>query len=93
MDDYIITANWKELLEDTSIAMKRHLHNAKKDIDEEFGEGYARENPTLVAAYIQSASLDFSTATKSKVLSYGVFNISSSLSDISNAIKDLEFNN
>lgn len=39
-----------------------YLVRAKSDIDEVFGEGYAKKNPCLVAAYMQVACADFSTA-------------------------------
>lgn len=38
------------------IAVHTYLAQAKRVIDEEFGEGYAKANPTLVAAFIQAAT-------------------------------------
>ena len=36
----------------------RHLGAAKEAIDAAFGAGYAAANPALVAAYLQSASIE-----------------------------------
>ena len=40
-----------------------HLHAAITGIDAELGEGYARSNPTLAAAYMLTAALDFGVVT------------------------------
>jgi len=35
-----------------------HLKRAVEAIDAQFGDGYAAENPTLVASFLQSASIE-----------------------------------
>lgn len=34
------------------------MSSAVKDIDTIFGEGYAKKNPALIAAYVQAAAID-----------------------------------
>jgi hypothetical protein len=41
----------------------RHLSDAIEAIDAAFGPGYARDNPALVAAMIQSATIERAVAT------------------------------
>jgi len=48
------------------------MNHAKADIDKIFGDGFARANPTLVAAYMQTAALDFAA-------SFGLQRISESI--------------
>lgn len=40
-----------------------YLAEATRAIDAEFGEGYARDNPALVAALVQSATIDAAIST------------------------------
>lgn len=58
-------------------AMTAHdyMLHAKEDIDKIFGEGFAAKNPSLVAAYMQTAALDFATM-------FGLQNVSESLDGI-----------
>ena len=41
----------------------RHLAEATRAIDAQFGEGYARDNPDLVASLVQSATIESAVAT------------------------------
>lgn len=41
----------------------RHLSDAIKAIDAAFGPGYARDNPALVAALVQSATIEAAVTT------------------------------
>lgn len=39
-----------------------YMREAVKHIDNYFGDGYAKQNPALVAAFIQASAQDFHTA-------------------------------
>lgn len=39
-----------------------HLLQCRKILDEQFGEGYAEQNPQLLAAMIQASAQDFHSA-------------------------------
>jgi hypothetical protein len=41
----------------------RHLAEAARAIDAQFGEGYARDHPDLVASLVQSATIEAAVAT------------------------------
>jgi hypothetical protein len=45
-----------------------YLVNAVRDIDGLFGKGYAKANPSLVAAFMQVAAADFAAAIISKAI-------------------------
>ena len=40
-----------------------YLADAARAIDAQFGDGYARDNPALVAAMVQSATIDAAVST------------------------------
>jgi len=46
------------LMRQAGITAHYWLGNAISDIDELMGDGYAKKNPELVSAYMQSAGLD-----------------------------------
>ena len=41
----------------------RHLAEAARAIDAQFGEGYARDHPDLVASLVQSATIETAVST------------------------------
>ncbi|SFO00607.1 hypothetical protein SAMN04487859_11314 [Roseovarius lutimaris] len=47
----------------TTPQITRHLPEAARAIDAQFGEGYAREHPDLVASLVQSATIEAAVAT------------------------------
>ena len=53
-----------------SMAAADYFGRARREIDEEFGEGYAKEHPELVAAFMQVAAMDFATAMLTKAIMY-----------------------
>lgn len=57
-------------------------------IDKHFGDGYAAKNPTLVAAFMQTAAADMGAATLAKVQGAALQEIAESLRDIGRALED-----
>jgi len=51
-----IEADWKKIMEDGSDTALFHMGSAIASIDKKFGEGYAKEHPELVAAFMNTAS-------------------------------------
>lgn len=45
-----------------------YLAEAIKDIDREFGEGYAKKNPALVAAYMNTCALDYGASCLTRAI-------------------------
>ena len=62
-----VTADWHTLLKQAPMTAHDYMHSAISDIDKMFGEGFAKKNPDLVAAYMQVCAKDFATASFCKV--------------------------
>lgn len=60
----MITADYTTLLRQSSMTAGQWLDDAVRELDKKFGEGYAKENPQLVAAFMNVAALDFTTSVR-----------------------------
>lgn len=58
-----ITASWETLLEQSTYTGSTYLDAAIKQLDEQFGEGYAKANPVLINGVMQMMSNDFVAST------------------------------
>lgn len=54
-----IMATYETLVAQASKTASEYLREAAASIDEMFGEGYSKEHPELVGAFMQTAALDF----------------------------------
>lgn len=57
----VISASADTLVGQASRTAAQYLQEAVRSIDAEFGDGFAKKNPQLVAAMINAASKDFHT--------------------------------
>lgn len=57
-----IEADWTTLVLQSPETVNDYLIQAVSSIDNKFGDGYAANNPVLVAAFLQSCSADFRSA-------------------------------
>lgn len=64
-----------ELMGQSMMTAHDYMNHAGIDIDAMFGDGFARANPSLVAAYMQTAALDFAAT-------FGLQSISTALDRI-----------
>ena len=67
----------------------RHLTDAIAAIDGAFGEGYAAENPTLVAAFLQSASLETAILSGEATVSFLDTRVEKSTERVCKAMENL----
>lgn len=51
--------NASDLMEKAHMTAYEYMRHAKLDVDAQFGDGYAAAHPELVAAYMQTAALDY----------------------------------
>lgn len=58
----------KALMDQATYTSQHYLYRAVRDIDVEFGVGYAKANPMLVSAYMQTCARDFQAMTLLKAL-------------------------
>lgn len=63
-----ITATPQQLYGDGRYVAELALEDAVRVIDRTFGEGYAAENPALVGAYVQAATVAGAMANQNQVL-------------------------
>ena len=57
-----ITADTETLFRQALMTAHDYMLKAIHDIDELLGKGYAKQHPELIAAYMQTAAIDFGTA-------------------------------
>jgi hypothetical protein len=62
MPDTRVEASFEKLTEDAARTAGVYLRRAIENIDSQFGKGYAKSNPLLVAAMIQASAADFQAA-------------------------------
>jgi hypothetical protein len=86
MADHRIEASFDVLMEQAGGTATSYMHVAASAIDARFGEGYARKNPLLVAAFMQSATLDFVNASRSAVMQELVSTLGYSLDAIAQSL-------
>ncbi|MDM0046928.1 hypothetical protein QTH91_20725 [Variovorax dokdonensis] len=65
-----------------------YLVKAQRRIDKVFGEGYAANNPALVAAFMQVCATEMGTALSGKVMGAALREIANSLDEIAGALRD-----
>ena len=63
-----ISSSYDDLFKQSMNSADEYLFCAKKAIDKTFGDGYAKDHPDLVAAYMKEASIYFSMASLQKTL-------------------------
>jgi hypothetical protein len=61
-----------------------YFHRAIKTIDDEFGHGYAKQHPELIAAFIRTAAADYQATLSAQ----SVQSIETSVEELANAIRD-----
>jgi hypothetical protein len=61
-----ITANAETLMRQASMTATEYMIEAVKEIDNLFGDGFAKKNPRLVGDFMKVASKDFQTSITCK---------------------------
>lgn len=64
------------------------LQQSVEQIDATFGDGYAKKNPALVAAFIQAAAMDQITAHLANTVCQRLVDIAGSVSALAEAVVD-----
>lgn len=57
-----VTADADALLRQASKMTSEHMRNAARDIDEQFGPGFAVRHPTVLTAFMHAAATNLQTA-------------------------------
>jgi len=78
LDTHCIEAGNETLLRQAPMTAHDYMMKAISDIDELLGKGYAKQHPELIAAYMQTASIDFGAA----VIARAIESVASALDNI-----------
>lgn len=71
-----MAANAQTLMNQAPMTADKYLGDVVRSIDERFGDGFAKANPTLVAAMLQTCAMDFAACM-----------LSNSLTDVADTIE------
>ncbi|MGA9267877.1 MAG: hypothetical protein WBV79_15700 [Rhodomicrobium sp.] len=83
----VIAADAETLMRQAYKTAAEYLNAAVREIDAEFGEGYAAKHPELVAAFMQTAAHDYRSASVSKYIGGTLSRIADSLTRVADAIR------
>lgn len=88
-----ITASPETLLHQACLTAAGYMSSAVEAIDSQFGQGFAKANPALVAAFMAAAGQDFHTAisvAQAQRIEGAVGAISDSLDRVARAIGEMD---
>lgn len=83
----LIDAGWVKLSEDSFDQSLLNFKKAIKVIDKEFGTGYARENPELISAFMQSSAIEYNGV----IIAACLQQLNEGYDDLKNAVDRLAF--
>lgn len=86
--DEMITADFGTLFDQSWKSAADYLAHSHEEIDVRFGEGYAKKNPQLVAAFIQAANSDFVSAVNLKVVQAMAARLADSISELADSLRE-----
>lgn len=75
----MITADATTLMRQASMTAQVYLKEAVECIDTEFGEGYAKDHPDLVAEFMHVSGQDFNNAILCQVICEAAENIATAV--------------
>ena len=84
-----IDASAETLMRQAGYTAEEYMSAAIKSIDETFGKGYAKKNPVLVAAFMQTAAADLAAAYNHSAAQIIAEAISNSLDELNSGIANV----
>jgi hypothetical protein len=70
----LVSADADTLVRQASMTAAEYLDNGIRYIDDAFGDGYAKQHPELVAAFIRASAQDFHTAIMAQAIENAIGN-------------------
>ena len=67
MNSNYVTGSFDTIIRQASLTAEEYMRAAVSSIDEQFGNGFAKANPVLVAAFMNAAALDGAAMVQAKV--------------------------
>jgi hypothetical protein len=74
-----ITATGDGLLEQSSATADLHFARAVTCIDDTFGDGFAKQNPDLIAAFMRTAVADLASAVIARAIEASALELASAV--------------
>ncbi len=87
MNSDFVTASFEELLSQATDTTATYMRRAQREIDDQFGDGYAAKHPELIVAFMQTAASDFNTASTAKVFGAAMLSVAEGLSEIADKLE------
>jgi hypothetical protein len=89
-----ISADFDTLTAQAPLIASRYLAEAVRHIDEQFGENYAEENPTLAGAFVVACAIECTVPTLAQQIRYGFTEVATEIScndvsDVAEALRSL----
>jgi hypothetical protein len=81
-----ITADATDLMRQASMTAESYMNKAVDCIDQTFGDGYAKQHPDLVAAFMKVSSEDFSIGVLGAVIQDASDQIAGTLQEVAEMI-------
>ena len=78
-----ITASFETLMEQGSMVAAEYLSKAVQYIDEQFGDGFAEENPNLTGMFVIASAIECTAATFAQQTRAGLSEVASEIGNAS----------
>ena len=79
-----ITGDFTTLMNQAPTTMREYLREGIEAIDYRLGEGYAKEHPELLAAFISGCTSDYNNASSMKVFGEAIHKLVDGVESIAN---------
>jgi len=76
-----ITKDFSGLMNDATLTAHTFLSKAIRAIDEDLGDGYAKEHPELIGAFMLTASIEDAATVIAKVLGEAIESVGSAIEE------------
>lgn len=89
MNSDYVTASFDTLFSQAKDTADEYLRTAISAIDDRLGNGYAKDHPELIAAFMKTASADFAASSQAKVNGAALQRIAEALDSLASAVEEL----
>lgn len=89
MDNHRISASLDALFQQAPMTAATYMKTAVREIDELFGEGFAKKHPELIGQFMMTSAIDLMTGTLGKIAQEELGNVSAALTDVASNLLDL----
>lgn len=84
----MISTDYNTLVDQASGTIEAYFGEAVRAIDLKFGNGYAKNNPDLVAAFIKAAAADYNNAAMIVAIQEASSEVSGALHSVAESLRE-----